>query len=217
MSLRSQLRRLLTLGTGVARGIPDASGDRDPIELFGQWYAAAERSGLLLPEAMTVASATPDGRPSARVILLKEFDENGFVFFTNYESRKSHELDQNPQVALVFHWAVLQRQVRVEGTATRVSEDESMAYFQTRPRGSRIGAWASRQSAPLRDREQLMQRVRDVEAEYKNADVPLPPFWGGYRVHPRRIEFWQGRTSRLHDRFCFDREGDRWKCTRLYP
>ncbi len=166
---------------------------------------------------MTVATATSDGAPSARMMLLKGVDPRGFVFFTNYQSRKSGELLSNPRAALVFHWAVLQRQVRVEGTVEKLPQDESEAYFRTRPRGSRIGAWASKQSAELSRRAELDQRFRECEARFAGQDVPLPPFWGGFRLTPLLIEFWQGRLNRLHDRVRYTREGSSWNVARLYP
>jgi len=184
---------------------------------WDEWYREAREAGLYLPESMTLATATPDGFPSARLVLLKGHDERGFVFFTNYESRKAVELERNPQAALAIHWPVLQRQVRIEGTVEKTSEQDSFAYFRTRPRGSRIGAWASPQSAVIDDREQLEQAVADTEARYPGDDVPLPPFWGGYRLRPERIEFWQGRANRLHDRFRFTREGHGWAVERLAP
>jgi len=217
MSLKSSIKTVLTLGQGLAGGLPDAAADADPIELFELWFQAAEESGLLLPEAMTLATATPDGVPSARMVLLKGVDRNGFVFFTNYGSQKASELDANPRAALCFHWAVLQRQVRVSGTVARVSEDESAAYFATRTRRSRIGAWASRQSQVAASRDELEDKVRELEAEFEDGEVPLPPFWGGYRLSPQRIEFWQGRADRLHDRLRFQRQGDAWTTQRLYP
>jgi pyridoxamine 5'-phosphate oxidase len=217
MSLLAKVRALITFGRGVAHGLPDAAADQNPISLFRTWFDAAVRAGIYLPEAMTVATATPDGAPSARMMLLKGADERGFVFFTNYESRKGAELAVNPRVALVFHWAILQRQVRVEGSVARLTADESDAYFQSRPRGSRIGAWASRQSAPLTARTELEGRVREHERRFATGNVPLPPFWGGFRLTPLRIEFWQGRTDRLHDRLRFERDGERWRAVRLYP
>lgn len=217
MSLLSRLRTLVTFGQGVVRGLPAATADRDPIELFREWFAAATRAGIFLPEAMTVATATPDGAPSARMMLLKGVDDGGFVFFTNYESRKAVELEANPRAVLVFHWPVLERQVRVEGSVTRLPEAESFAYFHSRPRGSRIGAWASRQSRPLATRAELEDAVRRYEREFADGDIPLPPFWGGYRVAPERIEFWQGRLNRLHDRLLFERAGTGWRAVRLYP
>ncbi|HET7040317.1 MAG TPA: pyridoxamine 5'-phosphate oxidase, partial [Gemmatimonadales bacterium] len=217
MSLLSRIRALLTAGQGVLRGLPDATADRDPLELFREWFAAAAAAGIVLPEAMAVATATPGGAPSVRMMLLKGVDGGGFVFFTNYESRKAMELESNPRAALVFHWAILQRQVRVEGAVTRLSPEASEAYFRTRPRGSRIGAWASRQSRPLGDRAELEARVREHEARFAGGEVPLPDFWGGYRLAPQSVEFWQGRINRLHDRLRFERAGPGWRAVRLYP
>jgi pyridoxamine 5'-phosphate oxidase len=165
---------------------------------------------------MSLATASPDGVPSARMVLLKGVDKDGFVFFTNYGSQKAAELDVNPHAALCFHWAVLQRQVRVVGTVQRCTQDESAQYFATRGRGSQIGAWASRQSQVLEDRSELENRVREIDAEF-SGEVPLPPFWGGYRLRPERIEFWQGRADRLHDRLRFARDGESWTTQRLYP
>ena len=216
MSIKSSIKTVLTLGQGVAGGIPPAEDSADPIELFGRWFAAASDSGILLPESVALATATPDGSPSVRMVLLKEFDDRGFVFFTNYESRKASEIEANPQAALCFHWAVLERQVRVSGSVTRLSREESDAYFQTRGRGSRLGAWASKQSRTLTDRSELQERLKDTMARYPD-HVPLPPFWGGYRVAPEVIEFWQGRADRLHDRLVFRRDGDSWGTERLYP
>jgi pyridoxamine 5'-phosphate oxidase len=217
MSLLPKIRALFTLGQGVVRGLPDATADRDPLELFREWFAAAVAAGIFLPEAMTVATATAGGAPSARMMLLKGVEDGGFVFFTNYESRKGAELESNPRAALVFHWAILERQVRVEGTVARLDGAASAAYFRTRPRGSRIGAWASRQSAALADRAELEAQVREHEARFAGGEVPLPPFWGGFRLVPERIEFWQGRLNRLHDRLRFERAGTGWRAVRLYP
>lgn len=166
---------------------------------------------------MTVATATNNGAPAARMMLLKGVDSRGFVFYSNYESRKAGELLANPRAALVFHWAVLQRQVRVEGGVTRLTPDESEAYFRTRPRGSRIGAWASKQSAALPGRGELDGRVREYEQRFADREVPLPPFWGGYRLAPAVIEFWQGRVNRLHDRLRYTRTDGGWSVSRLYP
>ena len=218
MSLVSKLRLLLTFGRGVVEGLPEVTPDSDPLALFGRWWHAAEEAGLLLPEAMALATTSAEGRPNVRMVLLKRADERGFVFFTNYGSGKARDLAANPFAALCFHWAVLQRQVRVSGRVERVSPEESTEYFRTRGRRSRIGAWASRQSEPLADRSVLEERVRKYEAEYAGLDVPLPPFWGGYRLVPDRIEFWQGRSDRLHDRVAFERaSGGEWSATRLYP
>ena len=203
----------------TAHPLPDPNESSDPLQAFKDWYADAERAGLLLPEAVCLSTATPDGVPSARMVLLKAVDERGFVFFTNYQSRKSAELESNPRAALLFHWATLERQVRVEGGVERISHEESVAYFATRDRGSQIGAWASRQSRELRDRTKLEAAYRDVERRFEGEEVPLPSFWGGYRVVPAAIEFWQGRANRLHDRVRFEREGRgrAWRGKRLYP
>lgn len=218
MSLLSRLRLLLTFGQGVVRGLPDATEDRDPLELFGEWWEAARASGLLLPEATALATATPEGRPSVRMVLLKGLDSRGFVFYTNYGSRKAREMDANPRAALCFHWAVLERQVRVSGPVERLSEDESAAYFATRSRGSRLGAWASRQSEPLAGRRELEERFRELRERFQGREIPLPPFWGGYRLSPEEMEFWQGRADRLHDRITFRRREDGgWSAGRLHP
>ena len=218
MSLKSSLKAVLTLGQGLAGGIPEAAEDADPVELFRAWFEAAGESGILLPEAVALATSTPDGMPSVRMVLLKDVDaRGGFVFFTNYGSQKARELEANPRAALCFHWAVLGRQVRVAGKVARVSEEESEAYFATRGRGSQVGAWASRQSEPLASREDLERRAREAEARFAGGEVPLPPFWGGYRIEPSRIEFWQARTDRLHDRLVFLRDGQGWTTERLYP
>lgn len=203
----------------TAHSLPDPTEETDPIQAFERWYADAEAAGLFLPEAACLATSTPDGAPSARMVLLKAVDERGFVFFTNYESRKSFELEANPRAALLFHWATLERQVRVEGSVERIPHEESVAYFATRDRGSQIGAWASRQSRPLADRDELEAAYQEVESRFEGEEVPLPPFWGGYRVVPDVIEFWQGRASRLHDRVRFERTGRgvAWRGSRLYP
>jgi len=190
---------------------------QDPLELFEHWFAEAKRAGVEVPEAMTLATATGGGVPSARMVLLKGADEDGFVFYTGYGSRKSEELEQNPRAALVFYWRPLGRQVRVEGSVERVSEPESAAYFATRPRGSQLAAWASQQSRPLGSREELDRRYAELEREYEGRDVPLPPHWGGYRLHPEAIEFWEHRENRLHDRVRYTRAREGWKAERLSP
>ncbi|WP_437730330.1 pyridoxamine 5'-phosphate oxidase [Sorangium sp. So ce1335] len=167
--------------------------------------------------AMTLATADASGRPSARMVLLKGIDDRGFVFFTNYASRKAAELEANPFAALCIHWAKAAEQIRVEGRVERIGEAESDAYFATRPRGSQIGAWASRQSAPLPSRERLIERVDEIEARFEGRPVPRPAFWGGYRVVPERVELWRGQESRLHDRVVYLRDGDGWRVERLYP
>ena len=217
MSIKSNLRLVFSLGRGLTRGLPDADPGLDPIQLFGQWFDAARKAGILLPEAMTLATASADAAPSARMVLLKSFGEDGFEFYTNLGSRKADELTTNPQAALCFHWGVLQRQVRVEGRVRQLSPEVAAAYFRTRPRGSQVGAWASRQSQPLEEREMLARRVREIEKRFEGREVPLPDFWGGFRLDPQRIEFWQGRADRLHDRLVFWRKGDGWDSRRLYP
>jgi pyridoxamine 5'-phosphate oxidase len=186
--------------------------DPDPLGQFRRWFEEA-RTAVGVPEAMAVATATPAGAPSVRMVLLKAADEQGFVFFTHYTSRKGRELEANPQAALLFHWAELGRQVRVEGSAARVSAQESDAYFSTRPAGARIGANASHQSEPLADRAELARRV----AELAGTDPPRPATWGGFRIVPDAFEFWQHGDDRLHDRFRYTRSGDGWLIARLYP
>ena len=217
MSIRAKFKTLLTAGKGVALGLPDLAVRDDPIALFGEWYRAGEESGMLLPETMTLATSTREGRPAARAVLLKKWSDQGFVFFTNYGSRKARELDDNPYAALLFYWPNLQRQVRIEGTVERISEEESQAYFRTRARGSRIGAWASFQSDVLEDRATLTAREREIQERFAGKDVPLPPFWGGYRVVPEAIEFWQGRINRLHDRIVCRKTENGWRTERLWP
>lgn len=190
--------------------------DADPFAQFRTWFDAALEARLPLAEAMTLATASPDGTPSARIVLLKRFD-HGFVFHSNYESRKGRELERNPRGALVFHWQPLARQVRVEGTVEHVSAEESASYFASRPRGAQIGAWASPQSEAIGRRAELEGRLAALEAEYEGRDVPIPQFWGGYRVVPERFEFWQRGDDRLHDRFAYDRERDGWRVIRLAP
>jgi pyridoxamine 5'-phosphate oxidase len=190
----------------------------DPIALVQRWFADAQAAGVEQHDAMTLATATPDGRPSARAVLLKGIDARGFAFYTNCESRKARELDENPQAALVLLWIPLQRQVRVTGSVERVGEEESDAYFATRPRGSQLGAWASAQSRPLPQRAELEQRWAALDERYGGQAVPRPPHWGGYRVEPREIELWQGRANRLHDRFLYTRAADGgWTHVRLAP
>jgi len=189
----------------------------DPMDLFAEWFREAEDAGVEVPETMTLATADSDGAPSARMVLLKGADEEGFVFYSGYVSRKAGELEQNPLAALVFYWRPLGKQVRVEGRVERVSEAESAAYFATRPRGSQIAAWASQQSKPLAGREDLDRRYAELEREYEGRDVPLPPHWGGFRLRPEAIEFWQHRDNRLHDRILYTRAREGWRSELLSP
>ncbi|MCH8497818.1 MAG: pyridoxamine 5'-phosphate oxidase [Marinobacter sp.] len=191
--------------------------DDNPIQQFAHWFQAARDADILEPNAMSLATATADGQPSLRTVLLKYFDETGFVFFTNYGSNKARELDSNPQAALLFPWIGLNRQIIVQGRVEKVSKTESLRYFSSRPRGSQIGAWVSEQSKVITSRGLLEQKVEEMKRKFREGSIPLPSFWGGYRVVPRRIEFWQGRPSRLHDRFEYVRQGDRWAINRLQP
>ena len=215
--LRAHFRAIRTLSKGVTKGLIELSADPDPIALFSRWYDEAEESGLLLPESMSLATSTLAGAPSARMVLLKGVDQEGFRFFTNYESRKAREIEVNPQAALCFYWSVLERQVRVEGRVSRLPKAESEAYFGTRSRGSQIGAWASNQSRKIPDRKALKLKVADVEGQFNEEDIPLPPYWGGYLLKPHRIEFWQGRSDRLHDRLLYTQTAGDRMITRLQP
>lgn len=217
MSVLNKIRGIFTSGRAIITGMPDDVEQQDPIRFFAHWFEEAEKSGILMPEALALATASTTGRPSARMVLLKSFDDNGFVFFTNYGSRKSTELEENPKASMVFHWDILQRQVRIEGTVERVSQKESDDYFQSRGRGSRLGAWASKQSQPLKNRSELEQREQYFKEKFSGVEIPLPEFWGGFRLHAERIEFWQGRANRLHDRVVFERRGDKWSTVRLFP
>lgn len=196
-------------------GLDEADLVPDPLAQFAAWFAAAREAGLSEPNAM-VLSTVVDGVPSSRTVLLKGVD-HGFLFFTNHESRKGRELDANPACALLFGWYALQRQVRVEGTASRVDRAETEAYFASRPRASQLGAWASAQSAQVADRAALDAAYAAVEERFGDDEVPAPPFWGGYRVVPSSVEFWQGRAGRMHDRLVYRRAGDGWTTHRLAP
>jgi pyridoxamine 5'-phosphate oxidase len=189
----------------------------DPIARFRELLDQALQTDLREPTAMTLATADAQGRPTARMVLLKGVDERGFVFFTNLDSRKARNLAENPRAALCFHWQPLEIQVRVEGAVSPVDEEEADEYFASRPRGSQVGAWASLQSRPLPARGELEQRVRETEERFAGRPIPRPPFWSGFRVAPERIEFWYGRPSRLHDREVFTATADGWSVERLYP
>lgn len=192
--------------------------DPDPIKQFQQWYRGALELPVAAPDAMTLATTSREGVPSARMVLLKGVDERGFVFYTNYESQKGRELAENPAAALVFYWPELSRQVRVVGRASTLSRQESEQYFHRRPRGSQIAAWVSPQSTVIPNRAVLEERFRQLEVAYQGREIPLPPHWGGYRVFPEIVEFWQGRPNRLHDRFRYTRLADNtWQIERLAP
>ncbi|MEA5446767.1 pyridoxamine 5'-phosphate oxidase [Gammaproteobacteria bacterium AB-CW1] len=199
-------------------GIIESKLPGDPLELFRHWWAdAQDKSGMLEPTGMSLATADAQGRPSSRIVLLKHWDSRGFVFFSNYTSRKGRDIHDNPHVALLFWWDKLRRQVRVGGKAQKLPERESDAYFANRPRGSQLGAWASQQSRPLDSRETLQKRVEELDREFGSDPIPRPPHWGGYRVVPEEIEFWDDGEFRLHDRICYFRDGEQWRTERLYP
>ena len=190
--------------------------DKNPIKQFAKWYKTVLKSGLKEPTAMTLATASKGGVPSARTVLLKGYDEKGFLFFTNYGSRKGRELSENPFAELLFYWMDLRKQVRISGRVEKISKEESKKYFKTRPLNSQIGAWASRQSEIIPDRKFLEEKYKEYSEKYKE-DVPLPPFWGGFRLIPERFEFWQGRENRLHDRICYMKKNGEWEIVRLAP
>jgi pyridoxamine 5'-phosphate oxidase len=202
----------------AGRALDESSADADPIAQFAAWFEDASRADLLDVNAMTLATVTPDGDPAARIVLLKDFNADGFVFFTNYRSAKGRDLERRPRACLLSFWAVLERQVRITGAVTRVPEDASTDYFHSRPYESQIGAWASLQSTPLEHRAVLEDRFKALQHQYEGQTIPRPDYWGGYRVAPERIEFWQGRPSRLHDRLLYTKQPDGlWTRTRLSP
>lgn len=198
-------------------GLSRADLHQDPVQQFSHWLQQAIDAGMDDPTAMTVATVSATGQPSQRIVLLKHFDEQGFVFYTNYESRKAREIAANPQVSLHFPWHGADRQVKICGRAEKVSTAESMKYFLSRPRDSQVAALVSAQSRPLSSRQMLMQQFQSMKEKFANRELPLPDFWGGYRVIPEEIEFWQGRESRLHDRFVYQRAGEDWTISRLAP
>lgn len=201
----------------AAGSLNEAEMPQSPMEVFKEWLKYAIDSGLSEPNAMTVATATTDGKPSARVVLLKEVNDNGFVFFTNYLSRKGRELIVNPETAIVFDWHDIERQVRVEGRAEKLSAEESEAYFNERPEDAKIGAWASPQSKIVKDREELEKLQEEIEEQFDNIPIHRPSHWGGYLIRPSVIEFWQGRPSRMHDRIVYYKTEDGWTKHRLAP
>jgi pyridoxamine 5'-phosphate oxidase len=204
----------------MAHGLSRNELDPDPIRLFETWYRAAIETALPEPNAMSLCTVDEDRQPYVRTVLLKLFDHRGFVFFTNYHSRKSRQIDRSPKVALLFPWVALARQVQITGQAERIPSTESLRYFLSRPRGSQIGAWASPQSQVIRSRALLEAKVAEMKQRFADGEIPLPDFWGGFRVVPQTIEFWQGRESRLHDRFLYTRDPARpgvWQIDRLAP
>lgn len=202
----------------AAHGLRRADLHSDPLQQFGAWFAAALAADIRDVNAMSLATAAPDGKPSVRIVLLKGFDERGFAFFTNYDSEKGRQLEANPFAALVFYWVQLERQVRISGAVEKTSREDSAAYFHSRPIGSRLGAWASKQSEIVDARQVLDSRLTEMTERFEDGDIPLPPHWGGYRVKPDKMEFWQGRPNRLHDRFRYLRRADgTWQIDRLAP
>ncbi len=200
------------------RGLNESDLAPSPFTQFRRWYEEAVAANVIEPNAMTLATATRDGVPSARTILLKGFDERGFVFYTNYESQKGKELAENPNAALVFYWASFERQIRITGVINKISSEESESYFRSRPKGAQLGAWVSLQSQVIPNREVLEERLTELMNELADTEnIPVPPYWGGYCLAPREIEFWQGRINRLHDRFRYTRLNGDWKIERLSP
>lgn len=198
-------------------GLAEKDLARDPFRQFEKWFQEAEAAKIIEPNAMVVATANREGRPAARTMLLKGFDGRGFVFYSNYESRKGRELEANPHATLVFPWLAIERQVTIEGPVAKVAREESAAYFHSRPRASQLGAWVSQQSSIIPARKVLEDALKELEAKYAGQEVPLPPNWGGWRLAPETVEFWQGRRSRLHDRLRYRRAKDGWAIERLSP
>jgi len=208
-SLRKEYKR----GDLIESSIP-----QHPLQLFAEWFTEAGPMGIIEPNAMILSTVSQDGKPSSRTVLLKGIESEAFVFFTNYESKKAQDIEHNPSVSLVFLWLEAERQIRIEGIASRISPEESRAYFKSRPRESQLGAWASRQSAIIANREALEARFKEMEEHFKDQDeIPMPDFWGGYAIVPSSIEFWQGRIGRLHDRIVYEKQDDVWTQYRLNP
>ncbi|MGE9270313.1 MAG: pyridoxamine 5'-phosphate oxidase [Verrucomicrobiales bacterium] len=199
------------------RGLRRGDLNDDPVFQFEQWFSQAVELGIHEPNAMSLATVDPTGRPLLRTVLLKYFDTSGFVFFTNYESRKAAHIADNPRVSLLFPWITLERQVIVQGKAEKITTAESLKYFTSRPRESQLGAWVSSQSSTISSRKLLLQKLNNIKEKFSHGEVPLPSFWGGYRVVPETIEFWQGGPARLHDRFFYQRAEDQWTIERLSP
>lgn len=210
------IARLASL-RGLTRGLREIDLTADPMQLFDAWFRFARRVRIYWPDSTAVATANRFGKPSVRMVLLKKYDERGFVFFTNYQSQKGRELDENPHAAMVIYWNDLLRQIRMSGRVEKISSEESAHYFHSRPRGSQVGAWASNQDAVVASRDELMRKYEQYDQQFAGREVPLPPYWGGYRLIPDEIEFWQGRTYRLHDRFRYTRTNGAWSWVRLSP
>lgn len=198
-------------------GLLEADVDADPFRQFAVWFEQATRAGIVEPNAMSHATVSPEGQPSIRIVLLKGVDDQGFIFFTNYESRKGRDMITNPKSALLFFWSALERQVRIEGIIEKIDHNQSKAYFDSRPEGSRIGAWSSHQSEVVNSRDALEKRYEENRAKFAGTEIPMPDYWGGYRLIPSMIEFWQGRGSRMHDRIRYRHLGDSWVIDRLSP
>ena len=201
----------------MAAGLKRADMDPDPYREFEKRFALAIESGIPEPNAMSIATLDEHGQPWVRTVLLKTYDERGFVFFTNYESRKAKQMEANPQISILVPWVEIERQVIIQGRVEKISTAESLKYFTSRPRESQLGAWVSNQSEVISSRKFLMQKLQEIKTKFKEGEIPLPSFWGGYRLVPEMIEFWQGGPARLHDRFLYSREGDGWKIDRLSP
>ena len=199
------------------RGMKREEMNADPVAQFSEWFAQATELGLHEPNAMTLATVDESGMPYQRTVLLKYFDGEGFVFFTNYQSRKAKQIERNPRVGLLFPWITLERQVIIQGCVEKISTAESLKYFTSRPRESQIGAWVSNQSEVITSRKFLMQKLAEIKEKFSHGEIPLPSFWGGYRVRPETIEFWQGGPARLHDRFLYRLDDAAWKIERLSP
>lgn len=200
-----------------SEGLNQETLDTSPIKQFERWFEEARTAGILEPNAMSLATTGSNNMPDLRTVLLKYFDERGFVFYTNYHSQKAQEIAENPRAAILFPWLALNRQVRLRGKVEKISKAESMRYFTSRPRGSQIGAWVSEQSKAITSRGLLEQKVAEMKQKFSDGEIPLPSFWGGYRIVPEHFEFWQGRPSRLHDRFEYERKNDDWLIQRLQP
>jgi pyridoxamine 5'-phosphate oxidase len=201
----------------TGRGLRREDLDPHPVRQFETWFRQATEVGLHEPNAMSLATVDPKGRPLLRTVLLKYFDAAGFVFFTNYESRKAQHIAENPNVSLLFPWILLERQVIVQGKAEKISASESLRYFLSRPRESQLGAWVSQQSSVISSRKLLMQKLHEISEKFRDGEIPLPSFWGGYRVVPETVEFWQGAPARLHDRFLYEKKDEKWAMERLSP